>query len=160
MKQSTLLKDKLIVGWSEWCALPTLHLPAIKAKIDTGATTSAIHAFDVEHYTRAGKEFVRFNVLPIQARDDIVVACHSPLVDERHVTSSDGHRELRPVVSSQLVLGGKKWQIELTLSNREPMTFRMLLGREALAGHALVDSSHTLLLDKRTKKKAIALYED
>lgn len=130
---------KFLVGWREWIALPDLGVPAIKAKLDTGARTSALHAFDVEPYTENGGEFVRFSVHPVQGRDDIALPCSAPLLDRRKVRSSTGHRQRRYVILTSVALAGYRWQMELTLTNRDEMKFRMLLGRTAMAGHLLVD---------------------
>lgn len=133
------ISDKLLVGWNEWCGLPALGLPAIKAKIDTGARTSALHAFDIKVYKRGANHFVRFNIHPLQGNNDLVVACHAKVIDRRYVMSSNGHRERRVVISSSLHIGEAAWPIEITLSNRDPLTYRMLLGREALSGRAVID---------------------
>lgn len=129
----------LVLGWREWVGLPGLALPVLKAKIDTGARTSALHAFEVEPFTEAGRQWVRFSVHPIQGREDLVARCSAPLVDRREVSDSGGHRELRPVIATELELGGQRLPIELTLTDRDSMRFRMLVGRTALSGRALVD---------------------
>jgi hypothetical protein len=137
--------EKLLVGWQEWCALPDLHLPAIKAKIDTGAKTSALHAFHVEPYHRHGQRFVRFEIHPIQQNDLLIIQCQAPVVDERMITNSGGHRELRYVIQTRISFSDHEWPIEITLTNRDSMRFRMLLGRDALRDHALVDPAQTQL---------------
>lgn len=124
--------SKMTVGWCEWVSLPTLGLPALKAKVDTGAKTSALHAFNIEPFYRRRKNFVRFTICPVQANNDVWIRCTSEIIDERYVLSSNGHKELRYVISTTLFLGEKKWDIEVTLSDRDPLRFRMLLGREAL----------------------------
>lgn len=128
-----------ILGWEEWVALPLLGLPAIKAKVDTGARTSALHAFFVEPFgsTRAPK--VRFGVHPIPRREDIEVVCTARVVDRRHVTSSNGEREHRYVIATHIRIGEREWPIEVTLTNRDAMSYRMLLGRQAIGEGILVD---------------------
>jgi hypothetical protein len=128
-----------LLGWREWVALPALKIPAIKAKVDTGARTSAIHAFYVDRFRREGRSYVRFGVHPLQHRKDIARVCCAEVVDERMVADSGGHRENRLVIQTPLRIGAQEWSIEITLTNRDTMLFRMLVGREALRGRALVN---------------------
>lgn len=123
---------KPMIGWEEVCALPDLGLPAIKAKVDTGAKTSALHAYDIKTFSRDGQKYVRFKVHPLQRNSVLERECAAPLVDRRYVISSNGERERRYVINTRIVLGEKKFQAELTLTSRHNMAFRMLLGREAL----------------------------
>lgn len=146
----TYVKNKLIVGWNEWCSLPDLGIAQIKAKIDTGAKTSALHAFDI-HEDRTGNN-VNFSIHPLQANRKITVKCHAPIVDVRHIMSSNGHNELRYVIMTTLVMGELSWEIEMTLSNRDPLKYRMLLGRKALVKHVIVDPSRSLCLGKIHKR--------
>ena len=139
----------LTLGWREWVDLPQLGLPVIKCKVDTGARTSALHAFEVETELRGDVEIVRFAVHPVQERDDLVVRCEAQLVERRTVTDSGGHREQRCVVVTDLVVAGQRWPVELTLTDRDTMRFRMLLGRTALAGRAVVDPQRSFLTGRR-----------
>lgn len=125
---------RMQIGWREWLALPELGIPQIKAKIDTGARTSALHAFFVEPYIYQGREMVRFGVHPLQKRLDIEIICNSPVKDFRRVSDSGGHREMRYVIETLLQIGQQRWPIEITLTNRDNMSFRMLLGRTAMQG--------------------------
>ena len=135
-------RDRPVVGWREWVRLPDL-LPdpadAVKAKIDTGARTSAIHAWDIEQVERDGRTWVRFWLHPRQRDDAHVVAAEAPVVEEREIRSSNGDVELRVVVETTLQIAGRLHPIELSLTNRDQMGFRMLLGRTAMAGRLLVD---------------------
>jgi ribosomal protein S6--L-glutamate ligase len=127
--------DKLTFGWEEWIALPDLGLPAIRAKVDTGARTSALHAHDIEVFGAAGKPKVRFNVHPVAGREDISITCSAPIIDRREVTSSNGESEQRFVIQATLEVADQSWPIDITLTNRAGMTSRMLLGRQALNEH-------------------------
>ncbi|WP_425038526.1 30S ribosomal protein S6--L-glutamate ligase [Primorskyibacter sp. S187A] len=126
------MTDKLNLGWEEWVALPDLGLPAIRAKVDTGARTSALHAFDIETFGSATKPKVRFAVHPIPGRDDISIACSAEILDRRDITSSNGESEMRFVIETQLRVGDRSWPIEVTLTDRRGMSNHMLLGRQAL----------------------------
>lgn len=125
-------QQNLSFGWEEWVSLPKLGLPAISAKIDTGARTSALHASDIEVFGPNDAPKVRFSVQPIQGRDDVAITCSAPITDRREVTSSNGEAEMRYVITTNLDIGGRSWPIEITLTNRAAMTTRMLLGRQAL----------------------------
>jgi ribosomal protein S6--L-glutamate ligase len=127
-----------VLGWEEWVALPALGLPALKAKVDTGARTSALHAFAIEPFGPASRPLVRFGVHPVPGRDDVEVFCTSEIVDRREVTSSNGEAEWRYVIQTPLTVGGHEWPIEISLTNRQAMSYRMLLGRSSIAEHAVV----------------------
>jgi ribosomal protein S6--L-glutamate ligase len=123
---------QFILGWREWVSLPKLGLPAIKAKIDTGARTSALHAFSIEIFGPETQPRVRFGVHPVEGREDIEVYCTAKVIDRRQVISSNGQSELRYIISTPVRIGDREWPVEISLSNRETMAYRMLLGRTAL----------------------------
>jgi len=131
--------ETLVLGWEEWLSLPGLGLAALKAKIDTGARTSALHAFDIETFGPIERSMVRFSVHPVRARDDVVVHCAARVVDRREVASSNGERELRYVIATPVRIGGREWPIEITLTDRSAMSYRMLLGRSAIRADIVVD---------------------
>lgn len=145
---TTEKRQKTVIGWREWVALPELGLDAIKAKVDTGARTSAIHAFSVEPFEQDGQEYVRFRVHPIQRRDDIEVECIAKIADQRMVTDSGGHAEERYVIEAPVALGGRHWTIEVTLTNRDSMGFRMLLGRTAIRRRFVVDPGKSYMVSE------------
>ena len=137
--------DNLNFGWEEWVALPGLGMLALRAKIDTGARTSALHAHNIEVFGPASKPKVRFNVHPIPGKDTVDITCSAPIVDRREVTSSNGESELRYVIETMLDVGGQQWPIEVTLTDRSSMNARMLLGRQALADHITIIASEKRL---------------
>lgn len=136
----------LSIGWEEWVSLPELGLPVIKAKIDTGAKTSAIHAFMVEKIKEDNDIKVRFGIHPIPNQPEIEIYCKAHLVDEREITSSNGQTELRYVIRTMVQFGSKKWPIEITLTDRETMAYRMLIGRTAMEGRLSVIPGKSCLL--------------
>jgi hypothetical protein len=151
-KTSKLKQKKMVIGWREWLALPDLGIQAIKAKVDTGARTSALHTFGLEPFEKDGTLKVKFTVHPLQRRNDIEVCCVADVVDRRRVTSSDGQSEKRYVIQTIVALGEVRWPIELSLTNRKSMRFRMLLGRAAVTGPLLVDPAKSYLTGRKLSK--------
>jgi hypothetical protein len=141
------------IGWREWVSLPTLGIDRIKAKVDTGARTSAIHAFEVVAEKRGNELWVGFGVHPDQRSQEQIVWCAAPVVDQRVVRDSGGHEEERYVIEVPVRLGGREWPIEATLTFRDNMGFRMLLGRTAIRGHYIVDPGRSYIVGKRRSKK-------
>ena len=140
------LSESITVGWREWLSLPQLGLTRIKAKVDTGARTSAIHAFSVEEFEQDKQLWVRFGVHPNQGDNDTIKWCEALVIDQRNVTDSGGHTEKRYVIQTELSLGQKQWPIEVTLTNRDNMLFRMLLGRTAMtAGNLIVNPAMSFM---------------
>lgn len=139
------------LGWREWVRLPELGIGLIKAKVDTGARTSSLHAFDVEEFRAGKKRMVRFKVHPEQRNSKYTVTTKAPVCDWRKVRSSSGVAELRPVVLTMLEVLGVRYEVELTLTNRDEMGFRMLLGRQATRRRFLVDPGASYLNGRRLK---------
>lgn len=140
------LAKKQIAGWREWVAFPDLGIEKIKAKIDTGARSSALHAYNIECYTtKNGKLRAKFIVHPIQKNNKDIIKCHADVIDQRYVKSSSGQKELRTTILTNLKIGENSWPIELTLTNRDSMGFRLLIGRTALKRKFLVDPQRSFL---------------
>ena len=152
--------DRPLIGWCEWVQLPQLGLPAIKAKIDTGARTSAVHADSIEPFRKKGQPWVRFTLRPLPFAKTLVVTCEAPLVDRRMVKDSGGKAEKRFVIETLAIVGGTPRMVEMTLTNREKMVFRMLLGRQAINRfHYHVAPSQSCLMGKLKKEVARKLYK-
>jgi hypothetical protein len=139
------MKNLIAMGWREWIELPQLGIRRVKAKVDSGARSSSLHAEQIELFQTRGQMGVRFVVLPLQRSRLRAVACEALLHDERYVKSSNGSRELRPVIRTALTWGGQLWDIDVTLTSRDLMGFRMLLGREAIRRRHLVDTGRSYL---------------
>jgi ribosomal protein S6--L-glutamate ligase len=137
-----------ILGYEEWVTLPELGLGAVKAKVDTGARTSALHAHYVETFGPRGDRRVRFGVHPVPGRDDVAQECTARLVGRREVKSSNGKCEQRYVIETPIRIGDREWRIEITLADRNMMSYRMLLGRQGIPRDGLVDPNASFLQPK------------
>jgi hypothetical protein len=151
------MSPRVRVGWREWVGFPELGIRRIKAKIDTGARTSALHAYGFEPFERGGERWLRFRVHPRQKNDDHEIECEAPLVDWREVKSSTGTVTERPVVLTDLEWMGERWTIELTLVRRDSMGFRLLIGREAMRRRWIVDPARSYVGGTRTSFRAAAV---
>ena len=147
------MSDLLVIGWREWVGLPDLGIERIKAKVDTGARSSSLHAFDVQEIEHHGERWVRFKVHPQQRSNDRVVQAAAPILDLRSVRSSSGKSTLRPVILTHVELLGVTWPVELTLANRDEMGFRMLIGRSAIQRRVIVDPGTSFRTTKRGKRQ-------
>ena len=151
-------RERLDIGWREWLVLPDLGLPAIKAKVDTGARTSALHAWRVEPYEHEGAPWIRFHMHPLQRNTELSVMCEAPIHDRRVVSDSGGHREMRYVIETAVELAGRRRNIEVTLTDRDTMLFRMLLGRQAMRGLRVVPDASFLTRSPLSATEAAGLY--
>lgn len=145
-----MTEHKIIVGSEEWCGLPQIGIPAIKARVDSGAKTSALHAVNITPFKKNGVPWVSFDVHPLQNDGKTTIHCEAPVYDKRKVKSSSGQSEMRYVVKSLLSITEDTWEIEITLANRDSMGYRMLLGRQAMSGKMLVDPESSVLLGELT----------
>jgi len=148
---SKLLK----LGWREWVGLPDIGISRLKAKVDTGARTSALHAFEVRPFLENGIQRVEFSIHPNQRDNQTALVCTADIVDQRTIMDSGGHREDRWVISTLLTIGAHSWPIEATLTARDDMRFRMLLGRNALKNRAVVNPAASYQVGKKRKKEQI-----
>ncbi|ABQ05609.1 MULTISPECIES: 30S ribosomal protein S6--L-glutamate ligase [Flavobacterium] len=155
-----MLQNKVILGSEEWCSFPELGIPTIKARVDSGAKTSAMHAINIAPFIKNDANWVKFDINPIQNNIKTIIHCEAPLVDKRIVKSSSGYREHRYVIQTHLKIGDAKWPIEMTLTNRDSMGFRMLLGREAMSGRVLVDPEQKYLLGQPSPETLKELYQN
>lgn len=148
-----LKKKKLkIIGWREWVGLPELGIEKIKAKVDTGARTSALHAFSLHPFIENGQKRIRFELHPLQNNTEETVTCVADVVDFRRVTDSGGHTEERYVIRTPVIIGKRTWPIEITLTERDTMLFRMLLGRSAIRRRYTVNPGRSFIT---TRKKVL-----
>lgn len=152
-KAPRVKKQKPSLGWREWVALPELGIPRVKAKVDTGARSSSLHAEDIEIVKKGHEAVVQFRVAVARGDRHVHVSCESPLHDERWVTSSNGTRQRRPVLRTTLEVDGQRWPIDLTLTARDMMGFPMLLGREAVRKRFVVDPGRSFLMKELVPKK-------
>ena len=150
--------EPLPIGWCEWVSFPQLGIPAIKAKIDTGASTSCIHAFDIDMVSVNDVKLVRFKTFPLQSRQDVLKTCAALFVDERNVTDSGGHTEHRLVIATELKIGDQSWMVEVTLTNRSAMKYRMLMGRQAMKNHVVIHPHQRYLQGKMKKADLRNMY--
>jgi len=134
-----------LLGWREWVGLPDLNIARIKAKVDTGARSSALHAFMLDPYKKGSEDWIMFAIHPEQGNKNLIVECHAPIKDRRIVSDSGGHKQRRYVIETQLRLGQSSLKAEVTLTNRDSMLFRMLLGRTALSHHYLIAPNESFL---------------
>ncbi|HTM45183.1 MAG TPA: RimK/LysX family protein [Polyangiaceae bacterium] len=143
-------RPKPTIGWREWISLPDLGVQRIKAKVDTGARSSSLHASSIEVVERDGEQIVRFSINAGQpaavGEAPVTLCCEAPLHDQRQIRSSDGRQELRPVIRTRIEALGESWEIDLTLTSRDLMGFPMLLGREATRRRFVVDPGRSFLL--------------
>jgi ribosomal protein S6--L-glutamate ligase len=152
--------NKVILGSEEWCSFPNLNIPIIKARVDSGAKTSALHAINISPFIRDNENWVKFDINPIQNNTRAVKHCEAKLIDKRVVKSSSGYREQRYVIQTEITLGDDTWNIEMTLTNRDSMGFRMLLGREAMSGRVLVDPEQKYLLGQPSVETIKSHYQN
>lgn len=147
------LEDQNVLGWREWIGFPALGIPRVKAKVDTGARTSCLHAFLVETFERDGRPWVHFDMHPLQGDTDTVIRCESPLLEQRIIRDSGGHEEMRYVIETDVIIGENCERIEVTLTDRDNMKFRALLGRSAICGKYLVDCKRSYVQGKGKRKQ-------
>ena len=152
------MTQKIIIGSEEWCELPGLGIPKIKVRVDSGARTSSIHAFNIESFRKAGKKWVRFEVNPLQNDRRTVVRCEAPISDRREVKSSTGISETRYFIKTTIRLGDNRWDVDVSLSNRHSMGFRMLLGREAMIGRYVVDPEMQFVMGDVSDAEILKMY--
>lgn len=148
-----MLQSKIILGSEEWCSLPELGIPSIKARVDSMCQNIGFARQNIVPFIKDYQNWVKFDINPIQNNVKTIIHCESPLVDKRVVKSSSGYREQRHVIQTSLEIGNSKWAIEMTLTNRDSMGFRMLLGREAMSGRVLADPEQQYLLGQNNYRQ-------
>lgn len=153
-------KKKTIIGCEEWFSLKDLGIPVIKARVDTGAATSSMHAYNIKPFTRMGKTWVRFEAHPIQKNRKTIISCEAPVVGQRTIKSSSGHPEQRYVIETAISYDHEHWNIEVTLTNRDSMGYRMLLGRQAMNGRMMVDPEKSFLLGVYSREEVKQIYKN
>jgi ribosomal protein S6--L-glutamate ligase len=145
-------KNKIIVGREEWCSFPEINIPSVKCRVDSGAKTSALHAINITPFKKNGIPWIKFDVHPLQNDGKTTINCEAPIHDKRKVKSSSGNSELRFVIKTTLSIAEETWEVEVTLTNRDNMGYRMLLGRQAMTGKMLVDPESYCLLGQPTEE--------
>ncbi len=150
---------KTFVGSEEWVSLNELNIPFVKARIDSGAKTSSLHAVNIQPFQEDNKTWVSFDVFPIQNDGKRKISCKALVLDKRVVKSSSGDREHRYVIRTEIGLNGEMWDIELTLTNRDSMGYRMLLGRQAMIGRIIVDPAESFMAGDVTDETIIKSYQ-
>ncbi len=148
------MRDRPVIGWREWVGLPALLPVPIKAKIDSGARSSAVHSFGTRRFTDGGAPWVEFSLHPLQGHDRPAFPCRAQVIDERMVRSSNGEAELRLFIATEASLGAVRWPIELSLADRDLMGFRMLLGRAAIRRRFVIDPGRSFRLSPATMAPA------
>jgi ribosomal protein S6--L-glutamate ligase len=160
LKAQKVPKSEKTIGWKEWCSFENLGLPYIKSKIDTGAKTSSLHAFNIRTFKKLGEKYVKFDIHPLQNNRTVTRTCRAAIIDHRYVSDSSGKKEKRYVIESCLTIGKISLLIEITLANRDTMAFRMLLGREAIKkAKMLVDVNKSFLQGSITNSAALKSYK-
>lgn len=154
-----MVQRKMVIGKEEWCSLPGLGLPAIKARVDSGAKTSSLHAVNIRPYEEGEVTWVKFDIHPVQNNMKLVQKCKGRVVDQRIVKSSSGEKEKRYVILTPIELDGEQWDIEVTLTNRDSMGYRMLIGREAMTGRVLIDPEASFCLGEMSAADARKHYK-
>jgi hypothetical protein len=142
------MTHKLMLGWREWVGLPEFNITQIKSKVDTGARSSALHAFIIDPYRKGGQRWIMFAIHPLQRRTDVSIECHAPIKDRRLISDSGGHKQRRYVIETRLILGQSLITAEMTLTNRDTMLFRMLIGRTTMNNRFIIDPSASYLQGK------------
>lgn len=161
MVQVTASQKQIIeLGFKEWCALPELGITNIKAKLDTGARTSALQASNIRYKVEGGETYVYFECHPIRRNKEVVIHCKAKLLEKRQVKNSSGAKEKRPVIQTCLCIAGKEKKIEITLTDRKKMQMRMLLGRQALSKLCLINCSKTMMSGKKSKEDVLRSYKE
>jgi ribosomal protein S6--L-glutamate ligase len=156
MKENNI--EKMIIGSEEWCQISQLGIPAVKARVDSGAKTSVLHAFNIQPFKRGTTPWVSFDVHPLQNNRSVFLRCEAPIIDRRMVKNTSGASEKRYVIKVPIRMKDQVWDIELTLTNRDSMGYRMLLGREAMNGKILVDPSASFNLGRVSDAELRELY--
>lgn len=153
-----MARDLLVIGSQEWCSLKDIGIPAIRARIDTGAKTSSLHAFNIQPFYKKSEQWVSFEVHPISENRNIVLRCEAQVIDQRNIKSSSGLSEKRFVIKTTVSIGDKSWAIEVTLSNRDNMGFKMLLGREAMKNKLIVNPAKQYVLGNKSNTEIESTY--